>query len=60
MEILIPFVLVIVGLFILYTVIEAAVRKGINRSIIGQIVEEKYDMKKDKRSFLDDDLDNDE
>ncbi|KOR85668.1 hypothetical protein AM233_17780 [Bacillus sp. FJAT-22058] len=43
-------ILYIVGLFILYIVIETAVRKGINHSIIGQLLE--------KKSFLDDDLDN--
>ncbi|MGM1032987.1 MAG: hypothetical protein ACQEXK_11010 [Bacillota bacterium] len=40
----------IVGVFILYIVIETAVRRGINHSIIGQFLE--------KKSFLDDDLDN--
>ncbi|MET1180951.1 hypothetical protein ABG775_23810 [Peribacillus simplex] len=49
----------VVGLFILYIVIETAVRKGINNSNIGQLLEEKYGVKADKRSFLDDDLDND-
>ncbi|CAH0295111.1 MULTISPECIES: hypothetical protein [Peribacillus] len=49
----------VVGLFILYIVIETAVRKGINSSIIGQFLEKKYGVKADKRSFLDDDLDND-
>ncbi|MEB2629927.1 hypothetical protein SOP94_15830 [Peribacillus frigoritolerans] len=48
----------IVGVFILYIVIETAVRRGINHSIIGQFLEEKYGMKEDKKSFLDDDLDN--
>ncbi|MDV7767691.1 hypothetical protein ABGT24_00070 [Peribacillus frigoritolerans] len=48
-----------VGLFILYIVIETAVRKGINSSIIGQFLENKYGIKEDKKSFLDDDLDND-
>ncbi|WP_349654787.1 hypothetical protein [Peribacillus simplex] len=49
----------VVGLFILYIVIEKAVRKGINNSNIGQILEKKYGVIEDKRSFLDDDLDND-
>ncbi|MFE5431045.1 hypothetical protein [Peribacillus simplex] len=49
----------VVGLFILYIVIETAVRKGINNSNIGQFLEKKYGVKADKRSFLDDDLDND-
>lgn len=48
----------IVGVFILYIVIETAVRRGINHSIIGQFLEKKYGMKEDKKSFLDDDLDN--
>ncbi|MCK2003828.1 hypothetical protein MZM54_20800 [[Brevibacterium] frigoritolerans] len=48
----------IVGVFILYIVIEQAVRRGINHSIIGQFLEKKYGMKEDKKSFLDDDLDN--
>ncbi|MBM4763734.1 hypothetical protein [Bacillus sp. B15-48] len=52
-------VLYIVGLFILYIVIETAVRRGINSSIIGQFFEKKYGIKTDKKSFLDDDLDND-
>ncbi|MGY6209505.1 hypothetical protein ACXEO8_05980 [Cytobacillus firmus] len=49
----------IVGLFILYIVIETAVRRGINSSIIGQFLEKKYGIRGDKKSFLDDDLDND-
>ncbi|MGE7596501.1 hypothetical protein ACQKM1_26735 [Peribacillus frigoritolerans] len=48
-----------VGLFILYIVIETAVRKGISSSIIGQFLENKYGIKEGKNSFLDDDLDND-
>ncbi|MFF2289058.1 hypothetical protein [Peribacillus butanolivorans] len=55
---IIPIVFSIVGLFILYIVIESAVRKGINSSIIGQFFEKKYGIKEDKKSFLDDDLDN--
>lgn len=48
----------IVGGFILYIVIEKAVRRGINHSNLGQFLEKKYGMKEDKKSFLDDDLDN--
>ncbi|MFD4932297.1 hypothetical protein ACFWMS_26095 [Peribacillus butanolivorans] len=59
MKVIIPIVFTIVGLFILYIVIESAVRKGINNSIIGQFLEKKYGIKEDKKSFLDDDLDND-
>ncbi|KQU15300.1 hypothetical protein ASG65_27370 [Bacillus sp. Leaf13] len=58
MEGIIPIVFYIVGLFILYIVIETAVRRGINSSIIGQCLEKKYGIKEDKKSFLDDDLDN--
>lgn len=49
----------LVGLFILYIVIETAVRRGINSSIIGRYMEEKNDNREDKESFLDDDLDKD-
>ncbi|MFU2014420.1 hypothetical protein ACM6Q7_04990 [Peribacillus butanolivorans] len=45
MEAIIPFVFYIIGLFILYIVIEKAVRKGINSSIIGQFLEKKYGIK---------------
>ena len=50
-------VLYIISLFILYIVIETAVRRGINSSIIGELLEKKYGIKRYK-SFLDDDLDN--
>ncbi|MCM3674673.1 hypothetical protein M3699_12440 [Peribacillus simplex] len=58
MKAIIFFVYLIIGLFIFYIVIETAVRKGINNSIIGQFLEKKYGVKEDKKSFLDDDLDN--
>jgi hypothetical protein len=58
-NIIIPIALYIVGLFMLYIVIETAVRRGINSSIIGQFLEKKYGIKGDKKSFLEDDLDND-
>ena len=48
----------IIGLFILFAVIEKAVQRGINNSIIGDLFREKYGIKEDKKSFLDDDLDN--
>jgi len=48
-----------IGLFILYVVISAAVKEGINRSIIGQHIEKKYGTSEHKKSFLDDDLDRD-
>ncbi|MDO6654403.1 hypothetical protein [Anaerobacillus sp. 1_MG-2023] len=54
-------VLFIVSLFILYVVIESAVRRGINSSVIGKYLEEKHGMKEEhKPSFLDHDLDSDE
>jgi hypothetical protein len=58
-NIIIPIVLYIVGLFILYIVIETAVKRGINSSIIGQFLEKKYGIKGEKESFFEDDLDND-
>lgn len=51
----------LVSLFILYVVIETAVRRGINSSKIGQYFENKYeiqDIRKKKKSFSDDDSDN--
>ncbi|MDG4847958.1 hypothetical protein [Peribacillus frigoritolerans] len=48
----------IVGVFILYIVIETAVRRGINHSNLGEFLEKKYGVKEGKKSFLDDDLDN--
>ena len=48
-----------VGLFFLFIVIETAVKRGINNSIIGDFLKKKYGIKDDKKSFLDDDLDND-
>ncbi|WP_226036883.1 hypothetical protein [Aquibacillus saliphilus] len=46
----------IISLFILYLVIETAVRRGINSSKIGQLIEDKYE-KEEKLSFFDNDLD---
>ncbi|MCM3409650.1 hypothetical protein [Metabacillus litoralis] len=57
--IMLSIILYIVGIFTLYIVIETAVRRGINSSIIGQFLEKKYGIKEDKKSFLDDDLDKD-
>ncbi|MFA9560500.1 hypothetical protein ACERII_24680 [Evansella sp. AB-rgal1] len=51
--------LFIVGIFILYIVIETAVRRGSNASILGQFIEKKYGIKEEKKSFLDDDLEKD-
>jgi hypothetical protein len=50
--------LIIVGLFILYLVISVAVRDGINKSVVGQFIEDKYGYKEEIRSILDKDLDN--
>ncbi|MFB5281867.1 hypothetical protein [Peribacillus sp. Hz7] len=52
-------ILWIVGLFILYIVISTAVKDGINKSVVGQFIEQKYGVKDDKKSFFDSDLDND-
>lgn len=58
MSIVISIVVSIGGLIILYGVIEAAVRSGINSSIIGQVLEKKNGIEEVKKSFLDNDLDN--
>lgn len=56
--IVVSIVVSIGGLLALYGIIEAAVRSGINSSIIGQFLEKKYGIEEDKKSFLEDDLDN--
>lgn len=54
----ISIILYVVSLFILYLVIESAVKNGINSSKIGQFLETKYGIKETKKpSILDDDLD---
>jgi hypothetical protein len=58
-SLILSIVLWIVGLFILYIVISTAVKDGINKSVVGQFIENKYGCKEDKKSFLDSDLDND-
>ncbi|MDQ0223851.1 hypothetical protein [Metabacillus niabensis] len=58
MDIIFSIIAYLIGLFILYVVIETAVRKGINSSIIGKFLEDKYGIKEEKKSFLDNDLDN--
>ena len=58
MSIVITIVGSIVGLLALYAVIEAAVKNGINSSIIGQYLEKNNGIEEAKKSFLDDDLDN--
>ncbi|SEA64359.1 hypothetical protein SAMN05421743_106211 [Thalassobacillus cyri] len=55
-------IIYLIGLFILYIIIETAVRRGINSSIIGLYLENKYgiqDTREKKNSFLDDDLNKD-
>ena len=52
-------VLFLVGLFLLYIVIETAVKNGINHSIVGQSLQKKQGLKEGKKSFFDDDLDRD-
>ena len=55
---IISILLYIGSLFILYIVIETAVRKGINNSIIGQALEKKLGITEEKKkSFFDNDLD---
>lgn len=50
----------VVGLFILYVTIEAAVKNGINKSVMGQYFDQKSATTQQKtKSFLDDDLDKD-
>ena len=57
---IISILLYIGSLFILYIVIETAVRKGINNSIIGQALEKKLGITEEKKkSFFDNDLDDD-
>ena len=60
MNTIVSIVLYIVSLFILYIVIETAVRRGINSSIIGQSLEKKSAITEEKKkSFFDNDLDDD-
>lgn len=58
-SLVINIILWIIGLFMLYLVIRVAVKDGINKSMIGQLIDKKYEIKEDKKSFLDSDLDND-
>ncbi|REB11030.1 hypothetical protein DVB69_01445 [Sporosarcina sp. BI001-red] len=51
-------ILWIIGLFILYFVIFTAVKEGINKSVVGQSIEKTSEPTVNKKSFLDDDLDN--
>ncbi len=47
------------GLLILYLVIYFAVKDAINKSVIGQHIQEKYGIKKEMKPFLGNDLDQD-
>jgi hypothetical protein len=51
-------ILWIIGLFILYLVVSTAVKDGINKSAVGQYIEEKKELTTDRKSFLYSDLDN--
>lgn len=59
MEQLVMIIFIIIGLFVLYSLIELAVRRGIDTSMIGEHLKEKYGVNDEKKSFLDDDLDDD-
>ncbi|MED3574926.1 hypothetical protein [Cytobacillus praedii] len=52
-------IFVIVGLFLLYKVISAGVKAGINKSVVGQLIEKKYGVNVNKQSILHKDLDKD-
>ena len=51
-------ILSIIWLLILFIVIESAVTRGINNSIVGQYIAKKNGVKENEKFFLDDDLDN--
>ena len=60
MNVFITIIIYIVSLIILYIVIETAVRKGINKSIIGRALEKKLGITEEKKnSLFDNDLDDD-
>lgn len=60
MNTFISIVIYLFSLFILYIVIESAVRKGINGSIIGQTMKKRIGITEEKKkSFFDNDLDDD-
>ncbi|TCJ02286.1 hypothetical protein [Cytobacillus praedii] len=52
-------IFLIVGLFLLYIVISAGVKAGINKSVVGQLIEKKYGVNENKQSILHKELDND-
>ncbi|SDI35858.1 hypothetical protein SAMN05192534_13820 [Alteribacillus persepolensis] len=56
MGIVVTIILYVFGILILGAVLESAIRKGINTSIIGRFLEERYGIKEDKNnaSFPDD------
>lgn len=57
--IILSIVLFVAGLIVLYYIIESAVKNGINKSFVGQFLDEKCGMKDNSKSFLNSDLDND-
>lgn len=52
-------ILYLLSLFVLYVIIEAAVRNGINNSVIGKQLKEKQGDQEKRDRFFDDDLDKD-
>lgn len=52
-------IFLIVGLFLLYMVISDGVKAGINKSVVGQLIEKKYGVNENKQSILHKDLDKD-
>lgn len=57
MGILLYITFIVISLFILYLVIETAVRNGINNSKVGKLIDKQYGAPYKKSSFLDHDLD---
>ena len=51
-------ILSIIWLLILFIVIESAVTRGINNSVVGQFLKKKNGVNENKKFFIDDDLDN--
>lgn len=55
----IAIIIYLIGLFLLYVVIETAVRRGINSSVIGIYLEKEHGLKEKTKPFSRNDLDND-
>jgi len=51
--------LLVIGLFIFYFVIYTAVKDGINKSVIGQYLENKHNFVDKQKPFIHNDLDKD-